>query len=116
MRNMKVKGIASDMIANNLNPSNPIHPGEMIKDEIEFRGISQKALAAEIGVPASVLNEVLNGKRAVTTEYALLFEAALGIEADLWLKLQSDYNKQIAKSDVSFMARLEKIRQMAAFL
>lgn len=113
---MKVKGIASDMIANNLNPSNPIHPGEMIKDEIEFRGISQKALAAEIGVPASVLNEVLNGKRAVTTEYALLFEAALGIEADLWLKLQSDYNKQIAKSDVSFMARLEKIRQMAAFL
>jgi len=118
MRNMKVKveGIASDMIANNLNPSNPIHPGEMIKDEIEFRGLSQKALAAEIGVPASVLNEVLNGKRAVTTEYALLFEAALGIEADLWLKLQSDYNKQIAKSDVSFMARLEKIRQMAAFL
>lgn len=113
---VKVKGIASDMIANNLNPSNPIHPGEMIKDEIEFRGISQKALAAEIGVPASVLNEVLNGKRAVTTEYALLFEAALGIEADLWLKLQSDYNKQIAKSDVSFMARLEKIRQMAAFL
>ncbi len=113
---VKVEGIASDMIANNLNPSNPIHPGEMVKDEIEFRGISQKALAAEIGVPASVLNEVLNGKRAVTTEYALLFEAALGIEADLWLKLQSDYNKQIAKSDVSFMARLEKIRQMAAFL
>lgn len=113
---VKVEGIASDMIANNLNPNNPIHPGEMIKDEIEFRGISQKALAAEIGVPASVLNEVLNGKRAVTTEYALLFEAALGIEADLWLKLQSDYNKQIAKSDVSFMARLEKIRQMAAFL
>lgn len=49
---VKVEGIASDMIANNLNPSNPIHPGEMIKDEIEFRGISQKALAAEIGVPA----------------------------------------------------------------
>lgn len=104
------------MIANNLTSSCAIHPGEMIKDEIEFRGISQKALAAEIGLPASVLNEVLNGKRAVTTEYALLLEAALGIEADLWLKLQSDYNKQIAKSDSSFMARLERIRQVAAFL
>ena len=57
---VKVEGIASDMIANNLTPSTPIHPGEMIKDEIEFRGISQKALAAEIGLPASVLNEVLN--------------------------------------------------------
>lgn len=113
---IKVKGVAPDMIANNLTPSNIIHPGEMIKDEIEFRGISQKALAAEIGLPASVLNEVLNGKRAVTTEYALLFEAALGIEADLWLKLQSDYNKQVAKSDSNFMARLERIRQVAAFL
>lgn len=113
---VKVEGVSPDMIANNLNPSNAIHPGEMIKDEIEFRGISQKTLAAEIGLPASVLNEVLNGKRAVTTEYALLLEAALGIEADLWLKLQSDYNKQIAKSDSSFVARLEKIRQVAAFL
>lgn len=113
---VKVEGVTPNMIANNLTPSNAIHPGEMIKDEIEFRGISQKALAAEIGLPASVLNEVLNGKRAVTTEYALLLEAALGIEADLWLKLQSDYNKQIAKSDPSFMSRLEKIRRVAAFL
>lgn len=113
---IKVEGVSPDMIANNLNPSKPIHPGEMIKDEIEYRGITQKELAAEIGLPASVLNEVLNGKRAVTTEYALLLEAALGIEADLWLRLQSDYNKQIAKSDTSFMARLEKIRQVAAFL
>lgn len=113
---IRLEGIASDMIANNLNPSNAIHPGEMIKDEIEYRGISQKALAAEIGLPASVLNEVLNGKRAVTTEYALLLEAALGIEADLWLRLQADYNKQIAKSDPNFLARLAKIRQVAAFL
>lgn len=113
---VRLEGVSPDMIANNLNPSNAIHPGEMIKDEIEYRGISQKALAAEIGLPASVLNEVLNGKRAVTTEYALLFEAALGIEADLWLKLQSDYNKQLAKSDSSFMARLERIRKVAAFL
>lgn len=113
---IKIEGVASDMIANNINPSEPIHPGEMVKDEIEYRGISQKAFAAEIGIPASVLNEVLNGKRAISTEYALLFEAALGIEADLWLKLQSDYNKQIAKSDPGFMERLSRIRQIAAFM
>lgn len=113
---VSIKGLDPRMIANNLTPSQAIHPGEMIKDEIEYRGISQKALAAEIGIPASVLNEVLNGKRAVSTEYALLFEAALGIEADLWLKLQSDYNKQIALSDSSFLTRINKIRQIAAFL
>lgn len=104
------------MIANNLTPSQIIHPGEMIKDEIEYRGISQKDLANEIGIPASVLNAVLNGKRAVTTEYALLLEAALGIEADIWLKLQSDYNKQVAKSDPGFVERINRIRKVAAFL
>ena len=36
---VKVEGVAPNMIANNLTPSNAIHPGEMIKDEIEFRGI-----------------------------------------------------------------------------
>ena len=113
---VKVEGVVPDMIANNLNPSSPIHPGEMIKDELDYRGISQKALAEEIGVPASVLNEVLNGKRAVSTEYALLLEAALGIDADLWLRMQSDYNKQVARSNPSFLARLAKIRNVAAFL
>lgn len=111
-----LKGVAPDMIANNLTPSQPIHPGEMIKDEIEYRGISQKDLAAEIGIPASVLNAVLNGKRAVTTEYALLLEAALGIDADIWLKIQADYNKQVAKSDPTFMERINRIRKVAAFL
>lgn len=113
---IKIKGIAPDIIANNLYPSVPIHPGEMIKDEIEYIGITQKALAAEIGIPTSVLNEILNGKRAVTTEYALLLEAALGIEADLWLRLQYEYNKHKAKSNPSFAERLSKIRQAAAFI
>ena len=113
---VKLEGVEPRMIANNLNPSRPIHPGEMIRDEIEYRGISQKALASEIGIPASILNEVLNGKRAVNTEYALLLEAALGIEAELRLRLQADYNKQIAKSDPSFMERLARIRRVAAFL
>lgn len=111
-----LKGVDPNMIANNLTPSQPIHPGEMIKDEIEYRGISQKNLAAEIGIPASVLNAVLNGKRAVTTEYALLLEAALGIEADIWLKLQADYNKEVAKANPSFMERINRIRKMAAFV
>ncbi len=109
-------GVDPKMIANNLTPSEPIHPGEMIKDEIEYRGISQKELASKVGMPASVLNAVLNGKRAVTTEYALLFEAALGIDANIWIRMQAEYNMQIAKSNPSFMERLNHIRQMAAVL
>lgn len=109
-------GIDPQMIANNLIPSQPIHPGEMIKDEIEYRGISQKDFAAEIGMKPSVLNAVLNGKRAVTTEYALLFEAALGIDANIWIGMQAAYNMQKTKSDPSFMERINRIRKVAAFI
>lgn len=113
---IRIEGIEPNMIANNLTSSNAIHPGEMIKDEIEFRGISQKNLAEEIGLSPSVLNELLNGKRAVSTEYALLLEAALGIDADIWLNLQQEYNKQMARRDTTFMDRLRRIRNVAAFL
>jgi addiction module HigA family antidote len=113
---VELKNIDPNMIANNLVPSTPIHPGEMIKDELAYRGISQRKFAESIGISPSILNEVLNGKRAVTTEYALLFEAALGIDADIWLRTQLDYNKQIAKKDTKFMDRLAEIRKIAALL
>ena len=96
--------------------SNLIHPGEMIKDELEYRGITQRALAEELGVSPSVVNEILNGKRAVNIEFAMLLEAALGIEADLWIRLQPEYNKQLLKKDDSFMNRLRQIRNVASFL
>jgi len=109
-----LKGIDPRMIANNIDPSEPIHPGELLKEEIESRGISQKKLAERMGMSYTVLNEVLNCKRAVTTEYALLFEAALGIEAGMWIRIQADYNLQIAKQNKSFADRLAKIRKVAA--
>ena len=60
----------------------PTHPGEVLKDELEERGISQRKFAESIGMGYSVLNEILNGKRPVTTNSALMFEAALDIPAD----------------------------------
>ena len=101
-------------IANDMTSSMLIHPGEMIKDEIIARGITQKELAKQMGVSYTVFNEILNGKRPVTTEYALLLEAALGTPATIWIGLQTEYNMQKAKQDKSFMKRLEKIRKIAA--
>lgn len=92
-------GVDPEKIANNMESSLLIHPGEMIKDEIESRGISQRKLADMTGISPTVLNEVLNSKRSVSTEYALLFEAALGIDADIWIGLQNDYDKQKAKAE-----------------
>lgn len=111
-----IKGIDSHRIANNMTSSMLIHPGEMIKDEIEARGLSQKKLSEMTGISATVVNEILNGKRSVSAEYALLFEAALGIDADIWMGLQTDYDKQKAKANQSFAARLAQVRKIAAVL
>ncbi|WP_293740110.1 HigA family addiction module antitoxin [Parabacteroides sp. ASD2025] len=111
-----LKGVDPKMIANNLIPSEPIHPGEILKDEVEYRGISQRKLALRMGISPTLLNEILNGKRAVSTEYALLFEAALGIDPEPLLKMQSDYNLQVAKADKSFVERLSNIRKIVAML
>ncbi len=97
-------------------PFQPIHPGEMLKDELEARGISQRKFAEVIDCSYSVLNEILNGKRPVTTEYALKVEAATGIKAHIWLELQADYNLQTAKSDNRLLVILENIRKTAAIL
>jgi addiction module HigA family antidote len=113
---IEIKGIDPRMIANNLTPYRPIHPGEIIKDEIEYRGISQRKLASQMGVAYSVLNEVLNSKRPVTTEYALLFEASLGLDAEPLIKMQADYNIQTVRQDKTFAQRLAEVRKIAAIL
>lgn len=104
------------MIANNIIPSYAAHPGEILREEIESRGITQTMLAKEIGMKVSLLNELINGKRDFTIEYAMLIEAALGIDADFWINMQALYNKVKVKHDNSFMTRLAKIRRIAAAL
>lgn len=86
------------------------HPGEIIKDEIEYRGISQRTLATQIGVSPTQLNEVLNGKRALNTEMALLICAALDIDAEPLLAMQTRYNIITAQRNKTFSQKLNSIR------
>ena len=87
-----MRQIREDMIVNNLQPFEPTHPGEVIKDEIAYRGVTQRQLAQEIGVSCSLLNEVLNGKRAMNAHLAMLIAAALGLDAAPLLNLQTRYD------------------------
>ena len=99
-----------------LQPSEPIHPGEMLKDELEARGMSQKKLAATIGMPYPAFNEIINGKRSITTDTALKIEAATGIAANIWRGLQADYDMQTARRDSKLSVILENIRKTVAVL
>lgn len=111
-----MKGVEENMIANNLTGFEATHPGETLREEIECRGLTQTKLAKELGMRVSLLNELINGKRDFTIEYALMLEAALGIDADFWINLQNIYSKAKARHDSSFMAKLANIRRVAAAL
>ena len=94
----------------------PTHPGEVLKDEIEARGITQRQLAESVGLTYSVVNEILNGRRSLTAKTALMFEAALDIPADALMYLQMKYNMQTTRKDKSVADVLKGIRKIAAVL
>ncbi len=67
------------------------HPGELIKDELKERGMTQKQLAMETGIKPSVLSETINGKRNLSLNVAIALEKALDIPADIWMNMQTQY-------------------------
>ena len=111
-----IEGVNPQMIANNLTPAYPSHPGEILKEEIECRGISQRKLAEEMGIQYSALNAILNARRPMTEKTALLFEAALGVDAEPLMRMQLRYNMQTARKDISLMEKMAKIRRIASLL
>jgi addiction module HigA family antidote len=90
----------------------PTHPGEILKEEIEYRNISQRSLAAHIGMSYSVINEIMTGQRPLTPASALLFEAALGVKADTLMRMQLKYNMQVARNDKRIINRLNGIHSL----
>lgn len=85
-----------------LTPYISTHPGELIKDELKERGMTQKQLAMETGIKPSVLSETINGKRNLSLNVAIALEKALDIPADIWMNMQTQYeldSAQIAERD-----------------
>ncbi len=73
-------------------PDVAIPPGEYLAEEIQARGISQKELARRMGRPLNAINEIINGKKAITAETALQLEEVMPeIPARFWLNLETDY-------------------------
>jgi addiction module HigA family antidote len=92
----------------------PIHPGELLKEEVEYRGISQSKLAAQMGMSYKALNDILNERRPLTPTTAMLFNAALGVEPGMLMRMQLDYNMREINSDQTFAKRLAEVRKLAA--
>lgn len=76
---------------NNQTPFVATHPGELIRDELKERHMTQKALAEETGIKASILCDTIHGKRPVSIGVAQALEKALGIPTYIWINLQTQY-------------------------
>ena len=84
---------------NNTTPFVATHPGELVRDEMRERGLTQKQLAVLAGLSPTIVSEVVRAKRSVTEEIAASLEKALGIPVVMWLNLQSQYDQDTATQD-----------------
>lgn len=69
-----------------------IHPGQILKEELEARGFSATAFGLKLRVPPQRIQEIVAGRRAITPETALRIGRALGTGARLWLAMQQAYD------------------------
>ncbi len=69
----------------------PVHPGEVLQDELEEIGLSQTYLAKHIGVLPKTVNEICRGKRGISAEMAMKLSKALGGSSQFWLNLQNNW-------------------------
>ena len=97
----------------------PLSPGEMLAEEfLKPLGMSNYRLAKEIGVPAQRIGEILAGKRAITADTDLRLCRFLGLSDGWWLRLQADFDTEVAKATLAkTLAKIkpwqERVRQMA---
>ena len=78
-------------------PIYPIHPGEILADELAELNTSPTELARELHVPANRITQLVAGKRAMTADTALRLERWLGVSAAFWMNLQKRYELDIAR-------------------
>ena len=76
----------------------PIPPGELLAEELDARGMTQKELADRTGRPEQTISEIINGKKAITHDTALELDKVLGIPAHLWVNLESSYQLTLARN------------------
>lgn len=77
-----------------------VHPGEILKDELDELGISPTEFARQIEVPPNRVSQIITGKRSITGDTALRFGHWFGTEPQFWLNLQSQFDLAVADREI----------------
>ena len=94
-------------------PRKPIHPGEILADELTELSISAAELARQINVPANRISQILSGKRSITADTALRLGKWFGTGPKIWLNLQQAYDLDVAKLEIGSDLEIIKSRKAA---
>lgn len=78
-----------------------IPPGEILQEELEARGMTQQDLAKAMRRPPQAINEIIHGRKALTARTAVELERALGVSAELWLRLEASYRLGLERRRLS---------------
>jgi len=78
----------------------PIHPGRILRRELQARGLSANALARALRVPSGRIVDILNGKRAISAETALRLGRYFGNDPQFWVNLQAQHDLAVAMREV----------------
>ena len=78
-------------------PELAVPPGESLREALENLGVSQSELASRMRRPVAKINEIVNGKTAISADTAVQLETALGTPASFWIRLQSQYDEAVAR-------------------
>ena len=76
-----------------------VHPGRLLKRELDARGLSANRLALALGVPSGRITDILNGRRSITAETAVRLGHYIGNRPGFWLALQSQYDIALVERD-----------------
>ncbi len=76
----------------------PVHPGRIVKREIEARGISGHKLALDLGIPPDRISKILNHKRGISADTALRLGRYFGNGPEFWMNLQTTYDLDMAEN------------------
>ena len=77
----------------------PIHPGEILADELQELGISPTELARQIRVPPNRISQIINAKRAISGDTALRLAHWFGTSPQFWMNLQALHDVRIAEQE-----------------
>jgi len=93
----------------------PVHPGEILRDELEELDMSARALADVLNVPANRVSAILNGTRGITADTALRLSRYLGTTPEVWMNLQKSFELRTAEVEAGPAIKQEiKPRSKAA--